>query len=149
MQHRRILAALSLALALPATLLAQSDLQLPSGQDDYRELLEEPRSGPCERCGVVTGIRTQSREAARPRNPAATARRDTGGIGGNLTTTPIIGTGSVVADARKAAAPVISYVITVRYEDGSFAFIDQDDEPAVSKGDRVRVVEGRVELRSD
>jgi hypothetical protein len=37
----------------------------------------------------------------------------------------------------------------VRYEDGTYAFIEQHDEPVVSKGDRVRVVEGRVELRQD
>jgi hypothetical protein len=46
-------------------------------------------------------------------------------------------------------APITTYVITVRYEDGSFAFIEQSDQPVVSKGDRVRVVEGRVEPRND
>jgi hypothetical protein len=70
-------------------------------------------------------------------------------MGGMLTTTPIIGSGSSVQDARKAGTPRVSYVITVRYEDGSFAFIDQADEPVLRKGDRVQVIDGRVELRHD
>ena len=147
MRSTRILAVLWLTM-LSQPLLAQSPLQLPSAPDDFRELLDDQRSGPCGQCGVVTAIRTQSREGQAPRNPGPT-RRDTGGLGGNLTTTPIFGTGSTVQDARQAGAPVISYVITVRYDDGSFAFFDQDDEPVVRKGDRVRVVADRVELRND
>ncbi len=70
-------------------------------------------------------------------------------IAPSLVTTPIIGTGRVVEDARSANAPMTTYVVTVRYEDGSYAFIEQYDEPAVSKGDQVRVFEGRVEPRND
>lgn len=70
-------------------------------------------------------------------------------IAPSLVTTPIIGTGSVLEDARSANAPMTTYVVTVRYEDGSYAFIEQYDEPAVSKGDQVRVFEGRVEPRND
>ncbi|MQM32605.1 MAG: hypothetical protein CRU78_19770 [Candidatus Accumulibacter phosphatis] len=66
-----------------------------------------------------------------------------------MVTTPVLASGTTVKDARQAAAPVLIYVLTVRYEDGSFAFLEQSDEPTVHKGDRVRVVEGRVELRND
>jgi hypothetical protein len=62
---------------------------------------------------------------------------------------PCIGTGSAVADAREANAPVTTYIISVRYEDGSFTFVEQDDPPVIVKGDRVRVFDGRVELRQD
>ena len=70
-------------------------------------------------------------------------------MGGSLTTTPIIGSGSSVRDARKAGAPLVSYVLTVRYDDGSYAFFEQADEPVLRKGDRVQVIDGRVELRKD
>ncbi len=149
MQSTRMLAAVWLLLAVPPLSLAQSSLQLPSGEEDYRVLLEEQRSGPCERCGVVTGIRTQNHEPARSRNPAAVSQDEMSGMGGSLTTTPIIGSGSSVRDARKAGAPLVSYVITVRYDDGSYAFIEQADEPVPRKGDRVQVIDGRVELRKD
>ena len=142
MQRKRIVAAIGLSVALSPWSLAESQLKLPSGQDDYRELIEEKRGGPCERCGVVTGIRTQTHAGPRPRNTAPP-------IAPSLVTTPIIGTGRVVEDARSANAPMTTYVVTVRYEDGSYAFIEQYDEPAVSKGDQVRVFEGRVEPRND
>lgn len=141
MQHARVAAVLWLAIAASPSL-AQSPLKLPSGDEDYRELLSEQRSGPCERCGVVQGIRTRTQPGPRAKNPAPV-------IAPSLVTTPIAGTGSTVEDARQRDAPVQIYVITVRYEDGTFAFIEQHDEPSVLKGDRVQVVEGRVELRND
>jgi len=137
-----MLAAIWLIFAVNPASLAQTHLKLPSGDDDYRELLEEQRSGPCETCGVVTAIRTRTHEGARRRNPAPA-------LAPSLVSTPIIGTGNVVEEARNVNAPVTTYVVTVRHEDGSFAFIEQYDEPAVRKGDRVRVFEGRVELRND
>lgn len=141
MQYARVVAALGLVVAVSPTL-AQSPLKLPSGDDDYRELLSEQRSGPCERCGVVQGIRTRTQQGVRAKNLAPV-------IAPSLVTTPIVGTGSAVQDARQRDAPVQIYVITVRYEDGTFAFIEQHDEPSVGKGDRVQVVEGRVEPRND
>ncbi|MCB1940444.1 MAG: hypothetical protein KDI53_00055 [Candidatus Accumulibacter sp.] len=150
MPQTMILAALGLLLATPQATLAQGQLQLPRGDADYRQLQqEELRSGPCERCGVVYAIRTLSRAGSGRRDPAAAVGRDVGAAGSHLVTAPIIGSGSTVKDARKANAPVRSYEITVRYEDGSFASIAQSDEPLVRKGDRVRVVDGRVELRND
>lgn len=142
MQCTRVLAALWLALAASPLSLAQSPLKLPSGDDDYRQLIDEQRGGACEHCGVVTAIRSQQHEGPRRPNPAPPTAP-------GLTTAPLIGTGTAVQDARQATAPITTYVITVRYEDGSFAFIEQSDQPMVSKGDRVRVVEGRVEPRND
>lgn len=142
MPYSRALAAIVLAVVVAPWSLAQTSLKLPSSDEDFRELIEEPRGGPCERCGVVTAIRQQTREGARQRPPAPA-------IAPSLVTAPIVGTGTVVEDARQANEPLLSYVVTVRYEDGTYAFIEQHDEPTVRRGDRVRVVEGRVELRSD
>lgn len=139
----------SVVVAWPLLSLAQSTLQLPSGDADYRELQQEERSGPCERCGVVFAIRTLTGEGQGRRDPAAAARRDLGAPDAPMVTAPIVGTGSAVRDDRKARAPQHRYELTIRYEDGGFAFIEQSDQPAVRKGDRVRVVDGRVELRND
>jgi hypothetical protein len=40
----------------------------------------------------------------------------------------------------------IGYEIVVRYEDGRFGLIEQDDPGTLRAGDRVRVVDNRVEL---
>jgi hypothetical protein len=151
MKHKIVLAGLSLALSWPPLALAQSklQLQLPSGEETYREMQQEQRSGPCERCGVVFRTRTESRAGPGRRDPAMAARQNLGSPDDHMATAPIIGSGSSVRDARKAAAPVVIHIVTVRYDDGSFAAFEQLDEPVVREGDRVRVVDGRVELRND
>ncbi len=151
MNHKSVLAGLLLALAWPPLALAQSQLQLqlPSGEETYRELQQAQRGGPCERCGVVFRTRTESRAASGRRDPAMAARQIPGSPDGHMATAPIIGSGSSVRDARRAGAPVLTYIVTVRYEDGSFATFEQLDEPVVREGDRVQVIEGRVELRND
>lgn len=152
MKHRIVAAGVLLALALPPPALAQSklQLQLPSAEDTYREMQQqEQRSGPCDRCGVVYRTRTENRQGPGRRDPGNAAGRDFDSPDGHMVTTPIFGSGSTVKDARQAAAPMSIPIVTVRYEDGSFAAFEQVDEPVVREGDRVRVVDGRVELRND
>jgi len=151
MKHKTVLAGLLLALAWPPLALAQSklQLQLPSGEETYREIQQEQRSGPCERCGVVFRTRTESRAGPGRRDAGMAARQNPGSPDGHMATAPIIGSGSSVQDARQAAAPTLIYIVTVRYDDDSFAAFEQLDEPVVRAGDRVRVVDGRVELRND
>lgn len=151
MKHETACAGLLLALAFPPLSLAQSklQLQLPSAEESYREIQQEQRNAPCERCGVVYRTRTEKRAGPGRRDPASAARQSPGSPDGHMATAPIIGSGSSVKDARKAAAPVLMHIVTVRYDDGSFASFEQIDEPAVREGDRVRVVDGRVELRND
>ena len=122
--------------------MAQTHLKLPSSDDDFRVLAGASQHGPCERCGVVQGIRTQTHAGPTVMNSVPV-------IAPSLVSTPLIGTGNAVEEARHRNDPVVVYVITVRYDDGSFAFIEQHDEPVLHKGDRVQVVEGRVERRSD
>lgn len=151
MKNRSLVAGVLLALAWPPTSLAQSglQLQLPSGEDTYREMQQEQRAGPCELCGVVYRTRSEKRAAGARREALNPARQDISSADGHMVTTPLLGSGSTVRDARQANAPVLIHIITVRYDDGSFASFEQVDEPVVRQGDRVRVVDGRVELRSD
>ena len=134
-----------LAFALPLLTHAQSKLILPQSQDDIRRLSEAAPAGPCVKCGVVTDVRSATREPSRSRTPEAPP---VSGIGNNVATTPIIGK-KAVKNARNASKPITYYKMTVRYDDGSYAFFEQDDEPTVGKGDRVDVIDGRVERRAD
>ena len=45
--------------------------------------------------------------------------------------------------------PTTYYKISVRYDDGTYAFFEQDDEPNFKKGDKIETFEGRLELRQD
>ena len=134
-----------LALAWPLLAPAQSKLILPQNQDDIRRLSEAAPAGPCVKCGVVTDLRSATRERSRNQSPEAPP---VSGIGNNVATTPIIGK-KAVKDARNANQPVTFYKLTVRYDDGTYAFFEQDDEPNFGKGDRVDVIDGRVERRAD
>ncbi len=141
----KLLACLLLALTLPALALAQGKLILPQGHDDMRKLMQQDNSGPCEKCGVVTDVHGE----ARPPGSRTPAHPTDGGIGGNLVTTPIIGSGSVVSDARNAHKSTTYYKMTVRFDDGTYGFFEDDDEPDVHKGDRVKIVDGQIVHISD
>ena len=135
-----------LAIALPLLSHAQSKLILPQNQDDIRRLTEPAMAtGPCAKCGVVTDLRSAQRERGKSRSPEAPP---VSGVGNNVATSPIIGK-KAVKDARNASKPITYYKMTVRYDDGSYAFFEQDDEPTVGKGDRVDVIDGRIERRAD
>lgn len=139
-RKQKTLVCLLWLLAVP--LFAHAELKLPQSQDDFRELVSPADSGPCTtQCGVVTDVRSASRQPGS--SPSSTAT-PVAGIGNNVATTPIVGSGSSVKDARKAKRPVTYYKMTVRYDNGSYAFFEQDDEPTVRKGDPVEVVDGRV-----
>ena len=136
---------LCLALALPLLTLAQSKLILPQNQDDIRRLTERADAA-CVKCGVVTDVRSASRQPSQNR---ATAAPPASGIANDVATTPIIGSGSAVKDARQAKKPITFYKLTVRYDDGTYAFFEQDEQPTIRKGDPVEIIDGRVELRAN
>ena len=135
-----------LAIALPLLSHAQSKLILPQNQEDIRRLTEQAEAaGPCVKCGVVTDLRSAQRERGNSRSPEAPP---VSGVGNNVATTPIIGK-KAVKEARNANQPITFYKLTVHYDDGTYAFFEQDDEPTVGKGDRVDVIDGRIERRAD
>ena len=135
-----------LLLALYATPGLSTELKLPQGPDDFRALAAPQSSGPCERCGVVTDVRSASRQPSGKPSPATTT--PSAGVGSNVATTPIVGNGNTLKNARQAARPVTYYKLSVRFADGTFAFFEQDEPPAVVKGDTVEIVDGRVVARS-
>jgi hypothetical protein len=139
-QCQKTLAFLGLALALPATALAQSELILPQNLDDISRLSKQAEAGPCEKCGFVTDISSRQHELRQRQYTSAPGSPV-------MATSPIIGSGDVVKEAREPVTSSTSYVVTVRYDSGAFAFFEQDDKPTVRRNDRVQVIEGRVVLR--
>ena len=141
--HHPLLTALLIALCAGPGL--ADELKLPQGSDDFRALSAPQSSGPCERCGVVTDVRSASRQPSGKPSPATTP---SSGIGNSVVTTPIVGSGSTVKNARQAARPVTYYKLSVRFADGTFAFFEQDELPSVVKGEAVEIIDGRVVARS-
>jgi hypothetical protein len=130
---------LMLVISLPFSVQAQDKLILPSGHEAMRELINPAESGPCTTCGIVTDVRSKQREVQkRTIQPVAG--------GPELIGTPVIGKGDAVKRSKSLSVES-SYIVTVRYENGQYAAFEQDDKPAVKKGDPIRVVEGRVNFR--
>ncbi len=131
------IAALTLILAgSPA--IAQSSLKIPRTSDEMRDLLEKVDHG-CSSCGVVTDItelqgtnNSNSTNVSRPGTDA--------GPGPGVRTTPII---SSKTDGQSNSR----WRVTVRYDNGQYAAFEQVDPPTVVKGDNIRVITDRVELR--
>jgi hypothetical protein len=145
-RNQKTLACLLFALTLPLPAQAQSTLILPQNQDDIRQLTKPADGGPCTRCGVITNVRSEPRERRQPQTPAAPPAS---GVGNEVATTPIIASGNAVKDSREAKKPLSVHQLTVRLDDGSYAFFEQDDKPALQKGDRVEVIDGRIERRAN
>ena len=135
--------ALPVALALLAALctapsLAQPNVILPSSPEDFSKLAKPTLPpGPCTTCGVITNVRSDQIEVSKKAPPATPG-------GPVLQGVPIIGTGTTVQDGRKSPKQT-SWKVTVRYDNGQYATFDQNDEPSVRNGDKVRVAEGRVQ----
>ena len=133
----------ALLLALLAATPLRAELILPQSADDFRELATPTNNGSCKQCGVVTDVRSAKRQPSPNRAPGPVPAP---GVGDSVAPTPIIGSGA--RNARQANQPVTTYQLTVRQDDGRFAFFEQDEQPTVAKGDRIEIIDGRVVARS-
>lgn len=128
----------------------ESSLIIPRSPEEMRKFMDESDSR-CPGCGVVANIRQvePTGQAGLPREEINPALTGDSGPGEDVGTLTIAGTGSQSREARrKAAVPLAKpWLVTVRYDDGSYATFEQDSKPAVRKGDRIQVISGRVERR--
>jgi hypothetical protein len=135
------------AASLPAP--AQTGLKIPQDAGAMQKLIEEPTDADCTRCGVVVSAMTGL--SAAPRNPQRPnlARNPTlmGGPGGQLGTVPIVGAGGAAKQYREPDGPISVWVVVVQLDDGRLERIEQETDPRVRKGDRVRVTDRGVELQ--
>lgn len=135
------------AASLPAP--AQTGLKIPQDAGQMQKLLKEPAGADCARCGVVVSTMTEA--SAGPRTPQRPnlARNPSlmGGPGGQLGTVPIVGAGGAAKEYRAPDGPITVWVVVVQLDDGRLDRIEQETDPQVRKGDRVRVTDRGVELR--
>jgi hypothetical protein len=130
---------------------AASPLVIPQSPEEMRKYMNSSGDARCPGCGVVTNIRQTAGRGAlgQADEEAQQLRRGDPGPGEDIGTTTIIGSGAQSRDARKQSAKPASgpWLVTVRYDDGSYAAFEQSSKPSVGKGERVQVVSGRVERR--
>ena len=128
------------ALCVPAA--AQTTLVLPQNIDELQAMTAPDGKITCTHCGVLVNVAQQQRDAG--------AKRQNKPVEGGLETTTVLASNTTRKALRQARQPQMEtyYRLTVRLDDGSFAFYEQDDTPTLEKGDRVEIVAGRVTLRS-
>lgn len=136
----------------PAADSARNDVPRLAARDDGRA-----RDSACASCGTVESIRALELKGDAT-GQGAVAGGVTGAVVGNQigrgngnTAMTIFGAaGGALAgnEIEKNATKHYSYRVTVRMEDGSFRTLSQSSAPAVTVGERVRVVDGTVIARS-
>ena len=120
-----------------------------------------PAHAACEACGVIRSIREVAGErpvpragtAADPRNnlafvtgqaaPALVGPSISSTWGGGKTGTSVGARGS---DSMLERLRTIHFEVIVRLTDGSFIRVDEPDASDLRVGDRVRIVDGRIQL---
>lgn len=147
--NRSVFSILALALA-PMLHAEDKPLSIPQTPEEMRKYMNAGDAR-CPGCGMVTNIRQTAGRGAlgNADEEAQQLRKGDPGPGEDVGTVTIIGSGAQSRDARKqAATPAAStWLVTIRYDDGSYAAFAQEGKPAVRKGDRVQVVSGRIERR--
>lgn len=125
-------------------------LKIPQTPAQMREYMTD-NDARCPGCGVVTNVRRATAASPEKDSSGSAARPYAGdpGPGSGVQPIPLAGSGaSSRAERRKAAQPAGGmWIVTVRYDDGSYAAFEQEDTPDVRAGERIKVVSGRVEKR--
>jgi outer membrane lipoprotein SlyB len=115
------------------------------------------RDGACASCGTVESIRALELKGEAS-GLGAVAGGVTGAVLGNqagrgngntvMTIAGVAGGALAGNEIEKSAKKRYSYRVTVRMDDGSFRTLSQSTVPAVTVGERVRVVDSTVVARS-
>ncbi len=144
---KRTVAIFALAVLAVAAAHAQTSLKLPQSSRDYLELLKGSESDECPGCGVVTSVRVVAGgPPAAPASPPAGLPSTGTGIGSEgAPSSPLFARETREYHESVRQGGPTHYVVTVRYFDGSFGEYRQFVEPTVQRGDRVRLIEDRIE----
>lgn len=144
---KRAFALLALAAFMVMAAHAQTSLKLPQSSRDYLELLKGSESDECPGCGVVTSIRVVAGgpPAGPAPPPAGLPPTGTGIVDQGMPSSPLFARETrEYYESLRQGGPT-HYVVTVRFFDGGFGEYPQFDQPTVQRGDRVRLIEDRVE----
>jgi hypothetical protein len=128
--------------ALFALLAAQAAFaQAPAPQPDSVMVRKS-----CEDCGVVRSIRKV--ESKQPLDSV-----DRGSTAGLVATIPLHGGKPLLGsstEVRKELKPAsVTWEVVVRLDNGSFRIVLQDDPGPLREEDKVKIVDGKVQLRGD
>jgi outer membrane lipoprotein SlyB len=97
----------------------------------------------CEDCGVVTSIRTVTKQEPQVEQnkgkPSGLVASIPLGAGGGK---PQVGSSTKIG--RDVPSVTQSWEVIVRLDDGRYRVVVLDSQPDVAKGDRVKVEEGRL-----
>ncbi len=112
----------------------------------------------CADCGVITSVRSLAKQEAagsaavrNPSNEAPPGAVDEAKPPGLVASIPLGGGGKAkVGSATKVGndAPAVTktWEVIVRMDDGQFRVLTLESQPDYAKGDRVRIVGGKLEL---
>jgi outer membrane lipoprotein SlyB len=128
---RSLLLGITLALPLTATVQAQSAGRVGTVESVRQETVQESGSTLGTVGGAVVG--------------GVLGNQIGQGRGRTLATVGGAAGGAVVGNRMTSGTSTI-WVVTVRYEDGTTANIEQPSQPPLRAGDRVRVTNGNLEL---
>jgi len=128
---RSLLLGITLALPLTATVQAQSAGRVGTVESVRQETVQESGSTLGTVGGAVVG--------------GVLGNQIGQGRGRTLATVGGAAGGAVVGNRMTSGTSTI-WVVTVRYEDGTTANIEQASQPPLRSGDRVRVTNGNLEL---
>jgi outer membrane lipoprotein SlyB len=128
---RSLLLGITLALPLTATVQAQSAGRVGTVESVRQETVQESGSTLGTVGGAVVG--------------GVLGNQIGQGRGRTLATVGGAAGGAVVGNRMTSGTSTI-WVVTVRYEDGTTANIEQSSQPPLRSGDRVRVTNGNLEL---
>lgn len=137
---------LSGVLMSPLLFAQENALIIPRSPQEMRKFMDGSDAS-CPGCGVVANVR-QARakgQGGSAQDEASVDFSGDSGPGEDIQPITLLSTNSGSHAAGRA--PARNWLVTVRYDDGSYAAFEQDEAPVVRKGDRIQVVSGRVERR--
>lgn len=132
----------------------------PSWAQPQAEPAPAPAAKPramCADCGVITSLRSISKQEVtsapavrNPSNDAPPGAVDEAKAPGLVASIPLGGgkakVGSVTKVGQDAPAVTKTWEVIVRMDDGQFRVLTLESQPDYAKGDRVRIVNGKLEL---
>jgi hypothetical protein len=133
-------------LVSPLLFAQESALIIPRSPEEMRKFMDGSDAR-CPGCGVVTNVRQ-----TKAKGQGGSAQDDlsvdfSGDLGPDEHIQPLTVFSTNPGSNDAGRAPARNWLVTVRYDDGSYAAFEQDTQPSVRKGDRVQVVAGQVRLR--
>lgn len=133
----RFISLAALLLPFSAMTAAQTRINLPLDAAEMRKFMSDYDNA-CPTCAVVTNLRGINEDGGEFEYSGVEGPEDI--AGNNVLIQPIFSSNKVSTKIGSAS----KWLVSVRYDNGSYASFEQLQKPVVMKGDMVQIVEGRV-----